>query len=64
VPDLSKMQPPGGVSPDAIAEAQKKLEQMQGAAKLPGLPGMGKPGLPGLGSGLPGLGGFNPFRKK
>ncbi len=65
VPDLSKMQPPAGVSPDAIAEAQKKLEQMQGSgAKLPGLPGVGKPGLPGLGSGLPGLGGFNPFRKK
>ena len=71
VPDLSKMQPPpGGLSPDAIAEAQKKLEQMQGSggsggAKLPGLPGLGKPGLPGLGGGgLPGLGGFNPFRKK
>jgi signal recognition particle subunit SRP54 len=71
VPDLSKLAPPGGgVSPDALAEAQKKLEQMQGGAgapKLPpGLPGMGgKPGLPGLGSGgLPGLGGFNPFGKK
>ncbi|MCA3653273.1 MAG: signal recognition particle protein [Methylobacterium sp.] len=70
VPDLSKLPPPGGVSPDAIAEAQKKLEQMQGSggsggAKLPGLPGLGKPGLPGLGGGgLPGLGGFNPFRKK
>jgi signal recognition particle subunit SRP54 len=72
VPDLSKMQPPpGGLSPDAIAEAQKKLEQMQGSggsggAKLPGLPGLGKPGLPGLGGGggLPGLGGFNPFGRK
>lgn len=70
VPDLSKLPPPdaGGVSPDALAEAQKKLEQMQGSggAKLPGLPGLGKPGLPGLGGGggLPGLGGFNPFRKK
>jgi signal recognition particle subunit SRP54 len=66
VPDFSKMQPPAGVSPDAIAEAQKKLEQMQGqgGGKLPGLPGLGKPGLPGLGSGLPGLGGFNPFGRK
>ncbi|PPD14160.1 MAG: signal recognition particle protein [Methylobacterium sp.] len=70
VPDLSKLPPPdaGGVSPDALAEAQKKLEQMQGSggAKLPGLPGLGKPGLPGLGGGggLPGLGGFNPFGRK
>ncbi|MFM8751490.1 MAG: signal recognition particle protein, partial [Rhabdaerophilum sp.] len=69
VPDLSKLPPPdaGGVSPDALAEAQKKLEQMQGSGgKLPGLPGLGKPGLPGLGGGggLPGLGGFNPFGRK
>ncbi|MCA3606709.1 MAG: hypothetical protein IOC67_09440, partial [Methylobacterium sp.] len=58
---------PAGLSPDAIAEAQKKLEQMQGSGggKLPGLPGLGKPGLPGLGGGgLPGLGGFNPFGRK
>jgi signal recognition particle subunit SRP54 len=73
VPDLTKLAPPGGaagISPDAVAEAQKKLEQMQGGAGAPkmppSLPGVGgKPGLPGLGSsGLPGLGGFNPFRKK
>ncbi|MGL5447326.1 MAG: signal recognition particle protein [Rhabdaerophilum sp.] len=70
MPDLSKMQPPpggGGLSPDALAEAQKQLEKLQGpgGAKLPGLPGAGKPVLPGLGSGgLPGLGGFNPFKKK
>lgn len=74
MPDLSKMQPPpgaGGLSPEALAEAQKQLEKLQGpgsgagGAKLPGLPGLGKPGLPGLGSGgLPGLGGFNPFKRK
>jgi signal recognition particle subunit SRP54 len=75
MPDLSKMQPPpgaGGLSPEALAEAQKQLEKLQGpgsgglgGAKLPGLPGLGKPGLPGLGSGgLPGLGGFNPFGRK
>jgi signal recognition particle subunit SRP54 len=72
VPDLSKMAPPGGLSPDAIAEAQKQLSQLKpppgGGVNLPsGLPGLpgGKPGLPGLGGGgLPGLGGFNPFRKK
>jgi signal recognition particle subunit SRP54 len=75
MPDLSKLPPPGaggGLSPDAIAEAQKQLEKIQNSgAKLPSglpgnsLPGLGKPGLPGLGgSGLPGLGGFNPFRKK
>ena len=68
MPDISKLPPPGaggGLSPDAIAEAQKQLEKLQGpgGAKLPGLPGLGK-GLPGLGSGLPGLGGFNPFKKK
>ncbi len=52
VPDLSKMQPPAGVSPDAIAEAQKKLEQMQGSgAKLPS--GCRQAGPSGLGSGLP-----------
>ena len=73
MPDISKMQPPpgaGGLSPDAIAEAQKQLEKLQGqgsgglgGAKLPGLPGLGK-GLPGLGGGLPGLGSLNPFKKK
>ena len=43
-----------------------ELEQMQGPGGKPALPGLGKPGLPGLGTGggLPGLGGFNPFRKK
>ncbi len=69
MPDMSKLPAPGaggGLSPEALAEAQKKLEQMSGPAGKPGLPGLGKPGLPGLGSGggLPGLGGFNPFRKK
>jgi signal recognition particle subunit SRP54 len=69
MPDLSKMAPPGasgGLSPEALAEAQKKLEQMQGPGGKPALPGLSKPGLPGLGTGggLPGLGGFNPFRKK
>ena len=56
----------GGLSPEALAEAQKKLEQMSGPGAKPGLPGLSKPGLPGLGSGggLPGLGSFNPFRKK
>ncbi|MCA1953202.1 MAG: signal recognition particle protein [Hyphomicrobiales bacterium] len=68
LPDPSKLPPAGGVSPDALAEAQKQIEKLSGpgGAKLPpGLPGLGKPGLPGLGGGgLPGLGGFNPFRKK
>jgi signal recognition particle subunit SRP54 len=69
MPDLSKLPPPGaggGLSPEALAEAQKKLEQMSGPGAKPGLPGLSKPGLPGLGSGggLPGLGSFNPFRKK
>jgi signal recognition particle subunit SRP54 len=71
MPDLSKLPPPGaggGLSPDAIAEAQKQLEKLSGpgGGKLPS--GLGKPGLPGLGKpgigGLPGLGGLNPFRKK
>jgi signal recognition particle subunit SRP54 len=69
MPDLSKLPAPGpggGLSPEALAEAQKKLEQMSGPGGKPSLPGLGKPTLPGLGSGggLPGLGGFNPFRKK
>jgi signal recognition particle subunit SRP54 len=69
MPDLSKLPAPGpggGLSPEALAEAQKKLEQLSGPGGKPSLPGLGKPTLPGLGSGggLPGLGGFNPFRKK
>jgi signal recognition particle subunit SRP54 len=71
MPDLSKMQPPaggGGLSPDAIAEAQKQLEKLQGnkpSLSIPkGLPGLGGGGSSRLGGGLPGLGGFNPFKKK
>jgi signal recognition particle subunit SRP54 len=69
---------PPGLSPDLIAEAQKKLEAQQkpnsspaGGTSSPagGLPGLGnaasKPSLPGLGKSLlPGLGGFNPFGGK
>jgi len=55
--------PPGAVSPEKLAEAEKQLAQLSGPGK-PVLPGLGKAGLPGLGGGLPGLGGFNPFRKK
>ena len=67
-------------SPEQIAEMQKQMEAQGGGMpggmpKLPSAPPPGltggnpfaKPGMPGLGpkpSGLPGLGGFNPFGKK
>lgn len=67
----------GGMpSPEQIAEMQKQMEaQGGGMPKLPSAPPPGltggnpfaNPGMPGLGpkpSGLPGLGGFNPFGKK
>ncbi len=70
MPDLAKLPAPGadgGLSTDAIAQAQRELEK--NSASKPALPpgplaGLPRPGLPGLGGGLPGLGGFNPFKKK